>query len=147
MLELSSFGGEGSGGAYRRGRKADTAATATDSATADRSRGSFPLASFAPPSSNSSASGQSSNRASDRQGSAGGAADDDAGEQLQKELELFAQDDDAEERALMDSAPQEDWADHEQWATNDERTGGNAQAEGAGDDLDELEKYFDQKQY
>lgn len=103
MLELSSFGGEGSGqGAYRRGRRGETTAAGSDSTDANRSRGSFPLASFAASSSNSSASGQTSNRAGDRP-AAGGADFDEAGEQLQRELELFAQDDDAEERGLMDS--------------------------------------------
>jgi hypothetical protein len=105
MLELSSFGGEGSGqGAYRRGRKADTTAAGSDSSA---SRGSFPLASFAPTSSrsNSSASEQTSQRADGRQASAGAGADaEDTGEQLQRELELFAQDD-AEERGLMDNEP------------------------------------------
>lgn len=40
--------------------------------------------------------------------------------------------------------PQQNWADQEQWAATDDRTGGNNEA---GDDLDELEQYFDQKQY
>jgi hypothetical protein len=42
----------------------------------------------------------------------------------------------------MDDQPQQNWADQEQWASGNQ-PGGND----AGDDLDELEKYFDQKQY
>lgn len=103
MLELSSFGDEGKKGAYRRGKKdsgmAGTNQTSPDSTT----RGSFPMASFSSSSQKSNMSATSSSQAQARQSPFGGAGNeaDDAGEQLQRELELFAQDDDAEEQALM----------------------------------------------
>lgn len=70
---------------------------------------------------------------------------DDTGEQLQRELELFAQDDDGEEQALMiddNNANQDSYNDPQSWAGSSEQ-----QAQPGTDDLDELEKYFDQKQY
>lgn len=113
MLELSSFGpGEGAvggAGAYRRARKQGNAAPAADPSSAAGGASSFPLASFAmsaAPQADSGASGPPSGAG--RRGQASDAtADaeaDEAGAELQRELELFAQDDDGEEQALMDSA-------------------------------------------
>jgi len=112
MLELSSFGpGEGAAsgaGAYLRGRKQGNAAPAAGTSSAGGGASSFPLASFAmsaAPQADGGASGQSSG--APRRGQASGAAadadEDAAGDELQRELELFAQDDDGEEQALMDN--------------------------------------------
>lgn len=103
MLELSSFGEDGKKSAYRRGRKdAGTAGTSQSAFDSSKSRGSFPMASFSSTSQKSNESARSSS-----QGQPGGfnvpqSDVDETGEQLQRELELFAQDDDAEEQALMD---------------------------------------------
>jgi len=105
MLELSSFGGEGTnstGPTQRRGRRSGSSSGGTEPQDINRSRGNFPLASFAS-SSNSSASGESGRARAGQEQTAAGAEEDDAGEQLQRELELFAQDDDAEAKALIDS--------------------------------------------
>ena len=39
---------------------------------------------------------------------------------------------------------EQSWADQEQWAAT-QQPGADGQADQAGDDLDELEKYFDQR--
>lgn len=104
MLELSSFGNEeGKKGAYRRGKKESGQAAANQtSPDKSKTRGSFPMASFASTSQQSNSSARSSKDSARAGGFNAPQNDaDDTGEQLQRELELFAQDDDAEQQSLM----------------------------------------------
>lgn len=97
MQELSSFGS---------GQRKEATGVQEDSAiapnTATSNTGSFPMTNF------SSAPSSAGNQNQDS--GARAAPDEEAADQLRKELELFAQDDDDEEGALMttgyDNQPQ-----------------------------------------
>lgn len=143
VLELSSFGGgaQAAGKARRRtaGRADDERATrdGDEMTSSGRDAGSYPLTSFSMSSAGSNAGAQPGQGAWDSAGAAGG---DDAGDRLQRELELFAQEDDDEDgesRALI--------ADSGDGLARQQPQNAYTADPVTADDLDELEKYFDRK--
>lgn len=132
MLELSSFGsGAGRTGPQSRRARGQAMASIGEEETkeGDSARGNFPMASL---SARSSAQPQG---AGDGHGKGQATTDDGTAEQLQRELELFAQGDEEEEGSLLrpdDFSGSGNWADPSQ--TQDDA------------EIQEFEQFFDQRQ-
>lgn len=133
ILELSSFGNDRSGPKSRRQKGNAMASISAEEQTeavtsSGAGRGSFPMTSFT--------SSQGAGDQQYAQTSADGAAD-----QLQKELELFAQDDD-EEGALIRTDYPDEYDSRQNWADPQ-----NDGAQGQDDaEIQEFEQFFDQNQ-
>lgn len=134
MLELSSFG-SGAGGAGPQSRRvrgqAMTSIGEEETKEGDSARGTFPMASF----SGSARSSAQPQGAGNGHGTGQATTGDGVADQLQRELELFAQGDEEEEGSLLrtdDFAGSGNWADPSQ--TQDDA------------EIQEFEQFFDQGQ-